>query len=155
MNFVCLAVLAQTAPQDLRSRPDWGFVAVVAGLVFAAVQAHRYWRRTIRLEDQLEALKRDQAFTFEKYRAAFKALQAPAALVERGSGLVTEATPGWVAAGLPAVGSRLGSGEVALLPAPDAAGTVAPPATLTVGGRAHEAVALTGAGLGLVLVQPQ
>lgn len=153
MNFVHLAALAQTATTDLRSKPDWGFVAVVAGLVFAAIQAHRFWRQTIRLEDQLEALKKDQAFTFEKYRAAFKALRGAAALVERTSGLVTEATPGWVALGLPAVGRRLGS--EAVLPAPEPDGTVGAPVILDLGGRSYEAAPLSGASLGLLLVQPK
>lgn len=155
MNFVHLAALAQTATTDLRSKPDWGFVAVVAGLVFAAIQAHRFWRQTIRLEDQIEALKKDQAFTYEKYRSAFKAFRGAAALVERGSGLVTEATPGWEAAGLPAVGRRLAAEGEALLPAPGPDGTVGAPAMLDLGGRPFEAAPLGGASLGLLLVQPR
>ncbi len=161
MNFVQLAAWVQTAPTDLRSRPDWGFVAVVIGLVFAAIQAHRFWRQTIRLEDQLVAMKKDQAFTYEQYRDAFKALRGPAALVERGTSLVTQATPGWVAEGMPAIGSRLAQGDEGLreawsaLPAPAADGTVSTPVQVVLGGRSLEVVPLAGASLGLLLVQPR
>ncbi len=161
MNFVSLAAWAQTTPQDHRTGPDWGFVAVVVGLVFAAIQAHRFWRQTIRLEDQLEALKKDLAFTLERYREAFKSLEHPVAFVERTSGLVAEASPAWKAQGLPEVGRRIGAGDEALqqvwaaLPAPAADGTVAEPIDLRLQGRAFEARSLTGASLGMILVQPK
>lgn len=146
---------------DHRTGPDWGFVAVVVGLVFAAIQAHRFWRQTIRLEDQLEALKKDLAFTLERYREAFKSLEHPVAFVERTSGLVAEASPAWKAQGLPEVGRRIGAGDEALqqvwsaLPAPAADGTVAEPLALHLQGRAFEARHLTGASLGMILVQPK
>ncbi len=161
MNFVSLAAWAQTAPQDFRRGPDWGFVAVIAGLVFAAIQAHRFWRQTIRLEDQAEALKKDLAFTLERYREAFRSLTHPVAFVERTSGLVAEASPAWKAQGLPEVGRRIGAGDEALqeawgaLPAPAADGTVAEPLTLRIQGRSFEIRFLTGASLGMILVQPQ
>lgn len=161
MNFVSLAAWAQTAPQDLRRGPDWGFVAVVAGLVFAAIQAHRFWRQTIRLEDQLVALQKDLAFTLERYREAFKSLEVPVAFVERTSGLVAEASPAWKAQGLPEVGRRIGAGDEGLqqvwagLPAPASDGSVAGPVALTLQGRTFEARPLTGASLGMILVQPR
>lgn len=161
MNFVSLAAWAQTAPQGARSGPDWGFVAVVAGLVFAAIQAHRFWRQTIRLEDQLEAVKRDLGFTLERYRETFKALTHPVALVERTSGLVAEASPAWSAQGLPELGRRIGAGDEAVqaawatLAAPSPTGEVAPPLAFTLHGRTFEARALTGASLGMILVQPR
>jgi hypothetical protein len=136
-------------------------VAVVAGLVFAAIQAHRFWRQTIRLEDQLEALKKDLAFTLERYRETFRSLEHPVAFVERTSGLVAEASPAWKAQGLPEVGRRIGASDEALqqawasLPAPAADGTVGGPMAVVLQGRPFEARALTGASLGLILVQPK
>ncbi len=161
MNFVSLAAWAQTAFQDHRGGADWGFVAVAAGLVFAAVQAHRFWRQTIRLEDQLEATRKDLAFTLERYREAFKVLEHPVAFVDRASGLVAEVSPAWQAQGLPEVGRRLGAGDEALqqawaaLPAPAADGRVAGPTTLTLQGRPFEVRPLAGASLGMILVQPR
>lgn len=146
---------------DAASRPlDRGLLVVLAALVFAAILAHRFWRRTIRLEDELEAARKDLTFHLGRYRRAWRTLQQPGALAERGSGLVTEATPGWEAAGFPAKGQLIHHGEAAAqaawsaIPAPAADGTVGPAFTFPLGGRTFKATPLGEESLGLVLVEP-
>lgn len=140
---------------------DRGLLVVLAGLLFAAVLAHRYWRRTIRLEDELDTTKKDLAFHMGRYRRAWRLLQEPAALAERVTGLVTEATPGWEAAGFPVKGRMVHGGEAAAqttwsaIPAPGADGTVSPAFTFQLGGRTFKATPLMEESLGLVLVEPE
>lgn len=140
---------------------DGGLLAVLAALVFSAVLAHRYWRKTIRLEDELESVTRDLAFHYGRYRRAWRTLQGSAALAERGSGFVTEATPGWEAAGLPAKGALIHRGEAPALaawsaiPAPGADGRVSPPFLFQEGGRSFRATPLAEESLGLVLIEPE
>jgi len=74
---------------------------------------------------------------------------------------VTEATPGWEAAGFPAKGRMIHDGEAAAqtawsaVPAPGADGSVAPAFSFQVGGRAFKATPLAEESLGLVLVEPE
>jgi hypothetical protein len=147
---------------DAGSRPfDRGLLVVLAALLFAAILAHRYWRRTIRLEDELETAKKDLTFHYGRYRRAWRALQKPAALAERVTGLVTEATPGWEAAGFPAKGRMIHGGESAAeaiwsaIPAPGADGTVSPAFSFQLGARSFKATPLAEESLGLVLVEPE
>ena len=144
------------------ARPfDRGLFVLVLALIFAAVLAHRFWRRTIRLEDELAATQKDLTFYLGRYRSAWRALGGQAALVERGTGLVTEATPGWEAGGLPAKGAAIHRGETAALaawtsiPAPAADGSVGAPIAFELGGRRFKGTPLTGEALGLVLVEPE
>lgn len=156
MNFCLSDALAQTAAH----RPDWGFVATAAGLVFAAIQAHRYWRATIRLEDEFAAYRKDTRFTLDRYDQAFRALGQPAAFVDRNSGRVIQVTPGWASAGLPGAGQVLWGGDSALeaawaaIPAPSAEGAAAAEFVLHLAGRPCRALPLQGDSLGLVLVEP-
>jgi hypothetical protein len=156
MNFSPTALPSQTA-----SHPDWGYIATVAGLVFAAIQAHRYWRATIRLEDEFAAFKKDSGFTLDRYQQAFPHLSQPAAFVDRNSGRVTQATPAWVQAGLPGPGTLFAASDPALeaawtaIPAPDAEGHQAEGRSLQGGNRRFRALPLGGPSLGLVLVQPE
>jgi len=142
----------------LAARVDGGLLLVVAGLFFASILAHRYWRAKIRLEDELEAFRRDSGFTQARYREAWRRLGAAAAFVDRGNGLVIEVTQGWEAAGLPGAGSRLHSGDPVLeaawkaLPPPDAEGHAGPPREVVLRGRACTATPLDGASLGIILV---
>lgn len=154
-----LLALLQT---DTASRPfDRGLLVLIAALVFAAILAHRYWRRTIRLEDELETAKKDLTFHFGRYRRAWRGLDQPAALAERVTGLVTEATPGWEAAGFPAKGRMIHGGEEeaqtvwSAIPAPGADGSVSPAFSFRLGGRAFKATPLAEESLGLVLVEPE
>jgi hypothetical protein len=147
---------------DAGSRPfDRGLLVLLAALVFAAILAHRFWRRTIRLEDELETTKKDLTFHYGRYRRAWRTLDQRAALAERVTGLVTEATPGWEAAGFPAKGRMIHDGEAAAqtawsaVPAPGADGSVAPAFSFQVGGRAFKATPLAEESLGLVLVEPE
>ena len=144
------------------SRPfDRGLFVLVLALIFAAILAHRFWRRTIRLEDELAVTTKDLNFHLGRYRRAWRALALPAALAERGTGLVSEATPGWEAAGLPAKGSAIHRGETgaqaawSAIPAPGSDGTVGAPITFELGGRRFKATPLAEEALGLVLVEPE
>jgi hypothetical protein len=145
----------------LNPRLDYGLLLIVAGLFFASILAHRYWRAKIRLEDELAAQKRDTEFTQSRYREAWRRLQAVAAFVDRNNGLVIEVTRGWEAAGLPGCGSRVHAGDAALeaawkaLPAPDAEGRASAPITVVLAGRAFTASPLEGASLGIVILEPQ
>jgi hypothetical protein len=142
----------------LATRVDGGLLLIVAGLFFASILAHRYWRAKIRLEDELEAFRRDSGFTQARYREAWRRLGAAAAFVDRSNGLVIEVTRGWEAQGLPGAGSRIHSGDPALesawkaLPAPDAEGHAGPPREVVLRGRAFTATPLEGASLGIVLL---
>ena len=143
------------------ARPfDRGLFVLVLALIFAAILAHRFWRRTIRLEDELATMKKDLTFHLGRYRRAWRGLGQRAALVERGTGLVTEATPGWEAAGLPAKGETIHRGEAAAqaawsaIPAPTAEGVVGAPMAFELGGRLFKATPLADEALGLVLVEP-
>ena len=148
------------APDAPRS-VDGGLLVILAALLFAAILAHRYWRKSIRLEDELARTKMDLTFHLGRYRRAWRGLGQRAALVERGTGLVTEATPGWEAAGLPAKGEVLHRGEAAAgavwsaIPAPTAEGAVGAPRTFELGGRPFKATPLAEEALGLVLVEPE
>lgn len=147
---------------DDSSRPfDRGLLVVLVTLLFTAILAHRYWRRTIRLEDELETTRKDLTFHLGRYRRAWRTLQQTAALVERATGLVTEATPGWEAAGFPAMGGVIHRGESpamaawSAIPAPAADGRVGPAFVLQIGGRSFRATPLGEESLGLVLVEPE
>ncbi|HET6331290.1 MAG TPA: hypothetical protein VFF76_10940 [Holophagaceae bacterium] len=147
---------------DAESRPfDRGLLVLLAALVFTAILAHRYWRRTIRLEDELETAKKDLTFHYGRYRRAWRTLRKPAALAERVTGLVTEATPGWEAAGFPAKGQTIHRGEAdalaawSAIPAPGADGSVSPAFSLSLGGRAFTATPLAEESLGLLLIEPE
>jgi hypothetical protein len=150
----------QTLPTLLGPRLDWGLLAIVAGLFFASILAHRYWRAKIRLEDELAAQKRDTDFTQSRYREAWRRLPAEAAFVDRSNGLVIEVTRGWEAAGLPGAGSRIHAGDAALeaawaaLPRPDAEGRAGAAVALALRGRAFTAAPLEGPSLGIVLLTP-
>ena len=139
-------------------RVDRGVLLLVAALFLATILAHRYWRAVIRLEDDLEAQRLDSQRTLERYRVAFRALPYPAAFVDRATGLVMEAAPGWLRQGLPAGGEALFGEDPALeaawrsIPAPDAEHRAAPAVDLEIGQRAFRAEPLGGASLGVVLV---
>jgi hypothetical protein len=139
-------------------RLDYGVLALVAALFFASILAHRYWRAQIRLEDQLEALGRDAARVHERYHAAFRQMPWPVAFVDRATGLVMEAAPGWAAAGLPAAGEPVFGDDPELeaawraIPPPDFENRAAAPVGLRVRGRDFRAEPLGGASLGVVLV---
>ena len=154
-----LTLLLQT-PEAARPF-DRGLLVLVLALIFTAVVAHRFWRRCIRLEDELAVTKKDQAFHLGRYRRAWRGLAQPAALAERATGFVTEATPGWEAAGLPAKGAVLCGGDAgaqaawAAIPAPAEDGRVAPPFAFELGGRRFKATPLAEESLGLVLVEPE
>jgi hypothetical protein len=154
-----MALLILLAPWP--RKVDGGVLLVVAALFLASILAHRYWRATIRLEDELEARERDAQRTFERYRLAFRGSRGPAAFVDRASGLVMEATPGWTGAGLPAPGEALWGGDGALeaawraVPAPGAGDRPADPLALQLAGRPFTATFLGGASLGVVLVAPR
>lgn len=141
-------------------RVDGGIVLLVAALFLVSILAHRYWRAKIRLEDDLEARDRDASRTFDRYRRAFRILPGPAAFVDRISGLVMEATPGWTRQGLPAPGAVLYAEDAVLeeawraIPAPDPELGPAAPAPLGLGGRPFTATCLGGDSLGVVLVAP-
>lgn len=156
MNFSHPALPPQTT-----AHPDWGYIATLTGLVFAAIQAHRYWRATIRLEDEMAATQKDTQFTLDRYQQAFPHLRVPAAFVDRNSGRVAQVTPGWTAAGLPGPGTVLTAGDEAAtamwasIPGPDAEGHQADARALSVNGHRFHILPLGGASLGLVLVQPE
>ena len=139
-------------------RLDYGVLTLVAALFLASILAHRHWRARIRLEDQLEAQGRDAERRFERYRTAFRGLDFPAAFVDRGSGLVMEATPGWLAAGLPEPGEPVFRADSGLerawraIPPPDPEHRPAAPVALQLGGREFQAEPLGGLSLGVVLV---
>jgi hypothetical protein len=139
---------------------DGGIVLLVAALFLVSILAHRYWRAKIRLEDDLEAKARDASRAFDRYQRAFRALPDPAAFVDRNSGLVMEATPGWTRQGLPVPGEVLHGGDPALeeawtaIPAPGPAHEPAAPVALVLGGRAFTATCLGGDSLGVVLLTP-
>ena len=141
-------------------RVDGGVLLLLAALFLASVLAHRYWRAKIRLEDEVEAQGREALRSFERYRAAFRAMPFPAAFADRATGLVMEATPGWDAEGLPETGDRLYAGDAALeaawnaIPPPSEDDAPAPPQDLDLGGRTLRALCLGGASLGVVLVVP-
>jgi len=151
-----LLLLADPPPWP--HRVDRGVLLLVAALFLAAILAHRYWRATIRLEDEAGAGRLDLERTLARYRAAFRSSPHPAAFVDRATGLVLEAAPGWEAAGLPAGGTVLFEGDPALeplwraIPGPDAAHRPAPAFDLVLRGRPFRAEPLDGASLGIVLV---
>ena len=140
---------------------DGGILLLVAALFLASVLAHRYWRAKIRLEDELEAASLDGLRAFERYRAAFRSLGSPAAFADRGTGLVMEATPGWVDAGLPEPGETLFGEDAALearwkaVTAPGADHRPAAPLELLLCGKPFTATFLGGASLGMALVAPR
>jgi len=153
-----MAVLLQAALPPWPHRLDYGVLLLVAALFLASILAHRYWRAKIRLEDQLEAQGRDAERRFERYRTAFRALEFPAAFVDRGTGLVMEAAPGWLEAGLPEPGEPVFLQDPELerawraIPAPDPEHRPAPPVALRLRGREFQAEPLGGLSLGVVLV---
>ncbi len=140
---------------------DRGFLVVIGALIFCAILAHRYWRAKIRLEDELASTKKDLGFHLGRYQRAWRALRQPAALVDRASALVVEATPGWVALGLPAAGTAIHGGEEHVqaawtaIPAPGPDGQPRGAVELRVRERELRAQPLEGEGLGLVLVEPR
>lgn len=152
-----LLLLLNADPRPL----DHGLLVVLGALVFMVILAHRYWRKTIRLEDELETTTKDLAFHYGRYRRAWRALQQTAALAERVTGLVTEATPGWERAGFPAKGEVIHRGESAAqaawsaISAPGADGSVSPAFVFRLGGRSFRATPLAEESLGLVLVEPE
>jgi len=156
MNF---DLLVQAPP--LPHASDRGTLLVVAALFLVSILAHRLWRGKIRAEDEREALKRDQAFSQGRYRAAFRALQAPAAFADRATGLVMEVTPGWRRAGLPEAGKPIWSqvppleNEWRNIPSPSADGEVPGLLTLSAGTRTLVATPLSGESLGVILLELQ
>ena len=139
---------------------DGGVLLLVAALFLAAVLAHRYWRAKIRLEDELVAREADLVRAHDRYRTAFRALPAPAAFVDRGTGLVMEATPGWLQAGLPEPGEPVFLEDPELetawraIPPPDPGHRPAAPVALRLRAQACTATPLAGPSLGVVLVVP-
>ncbi|MBS1766705.1 MAG: hypothetical protein JST05_04780 [Acidobacteria bacterium] len=143
------------------ARPfDRGLFVIVVSLIFAAVLAHRFWRKGLRLEVELAEAKKDLSFHLGRYRRAWRALGQSAALAERATGFVTEATPGWEAAGLPPKGAAIHGGDAAAqaawaaIPAPGGDGSVGAPVFFELGGRRLKATPLTDEALGVVLVEP-
>ena len=137
---------------------DRGLLLLVAALFLVTILAHRYWRAVIRLEDELQAQRLDGERALERYRLAFRVLPYPAAFVDRATGLVLEAAPGWLAQGLPPGGSELWAQDPALesswrsIAAPDAEHRPAPAVLLELAGQGFRAEPLGGASLGVVLV---
>lgn len=150
------ALLFETPPWP--HHLDYGVLILIAALFLASILAHRYWRARIRLEDQLAAQERDAERVHARYHAAFRRTPAPLAFVDRVTGLVMEAAPGWLAAGLPAAGEPLFLDDPGLEAAwraiapPDAGHRAAAPVELRVRGRRLRAEPLDGASLGVVLV---
>ncbi len=147
---------------DADARPlDRGLLVILLALIFAAILAHRFWRKTIRLEDELARTKMDLTFHLGRYRRAWRTMSGEAALAERVTGLVTEATPGWEGAGFPAKGASIHGGEAeaqsrwSAIPAPTAEGSVGAAFTFSVGGRVLKATPLAEESLGLLLVEPE
>ena len=139
-------------------RVDRGVLLLVAALFLATILAHRYWRAVIRLEDEGAARHLDLERALERYRIAFRASPHPAAFVDRVTGLVMEAAPGWTEAGLPAGGEVIFAGDPALeglwraIPGPDAEHRPAGALELSIRGRVFRAEPLGGLSLGIVLV---
>ena len=139
-------------------RLDYGVLTLVAALFLATILAHRYWRGQIRLEDQLAALEKDSERIHARYHAAFRRMPCPAAFVDRVTGLVMEAAPGWTRAGLPEPGEPVFLGDPKLeeawraSPPPDAEHRAAAPVALRVRDLPLRAEPLGGASLGVVLV---
>ena len=154
-------LLLLQAPETAARPMDRGLLVILVALVFTAILAHRFWRKTIRLEDELSTTTKDLTFHLGRYRRAWRTLQKPAAMAERMTGLVTEATPGWEAAGLPAKGQAIHGGEAAAqttwsaIPAPGADGSVSTPFSFPLGGRVFRATPLGEESLGLILVEPE
>ena len=140
---------------------DNGVLLLVAALFLVTVLAHRYWRAKIRLEDELQAQKLDAERVLERYRMAFRRLPHPAAFVDRATGLVMEAAPGWGEAGLPEPGEPVYRDDPGLeaawkaIPAPDPEHRPAAPVRLELRGGAFLAEPLAGPSLGVVLVVRQ
>jgi hypothetical protein len=137
---------------------DRGVLILVAALFLATILAHRYWRATIRLEDEAAAKGRDLERSLDRYRLAFRVASQPMAFVDRVTGLVLEAGSGWAARGLPETGEVLFAGDAALeaawraIPGPDSEHAPAPARDLTLAGQAFRAEPLGGFSLGIVLV---
>ncbi|BDU71621.1 hypothetical protein [Mesoterricola silvestris] len=154
-----MAFLLQLPPWP--HKVDGGVLLLVAALFLASVLAHRYWRATIRLEDEGEARELDARRALERYREAFRGLPAPAAFADRATGLVMEATPGWAGQDLPAPGEPVFRDDPALeaawraIPGPGPDHRPADPGPLTLRGRAFTATCLGGASLGVVLLVPR
>lgn len=148
----------------LLSLPPWphhvdnGMLVLVAALFLATILAHRYWRAKIRLEDQLAAQQLDGARALERHRLAFRRMPYPAAFVDRATGLVMEAAPGWERAGLPEPGAPVFQDDPELeaawraIPAPDGEHRAAEPLALTIQQQTFRVEPLGGASLGVVLV---
>lgn len=143
------------------ARPfDRGLFVIVVSLIFVAILAHRFWRKSLRLEVELAEAKKDLSFHLGRYRRAWRALGQSAALAERSTGFVTEATPGWEAAGFPAKGTAIHGGDAAAqavwaaIPAPMADGSVAASFLFELHGTRFKATPLMEESLGLVLVEP-
>lgn len=138
---------------------DAGVLAILAALFFTAILAHRLWRGKIRAEDELLAFQKDSAFSTGRYRAGFRSLRAVAAFADRGTGLVVEPTPGWLAAGLAEGGRKIWGTDAAAestwksIPPPDPDNHVGEPVRFVMAGRSFLAEPLEGENLGIVLVQ--
>ncbi|BDU75762.1 hypothetical protein [Mesoterricola sediminis] len=141
-------------------RVDGGVLLLVAALFLASVLAHRYWRAVIRLEDAAAAREADLTRRLDRYQVAFRRSEAPAAFVDRITGLVVEATPGWAAQGLPAAGTRVFGEDPGQedawrrIPPPAEDGAPAEARTLDLAGRRFSATCLGGPSLGLVHLTP-
>ena len=150
-------LLADAAPL-WPHRLDYGVLLLVAALFLASILAHRYWRAQIRLEDQLAAQARDVELVHQRYRLAFRQVGWPLAFVDRATGLVMEAAPGWTAAGLPEAGQPVFLGDPELeatwrgIPPPDAQARPAGLVQVRIQSRPFRAEPLGGASLGVVLV---
>lgn len=138
---------------------DRGTLLVLAALFLVSILAHRLWRGKIRAEDEREALRKDLAFSQGRYRAAFRALDAPIAFADRATGLVMEVTPGWNRVGLPEAGKPIwhqapeAESAWRSIPGPSPEGLVPAPLTFTLGSQNLRVTPLSGESLGVVLLE--
>jgi hypothetical protein len=153
---MAMLILASLPPWP--HRVDRGVLLLVAALFLVTILAHRYWRATIRLEDEALARGLEAERALERYRVQFRTSPHPAAFADRATGLVMEAAPGWVQAGLPLGGAALFEGDPDLeaawraIPGPDAEHRPAQAVELVIRQRPFRAEPLGGPSLGIILV---
>lgn len=140
-------------------RLDVGVLVLLLLLLGALLGLHLLRRRALALEAALAAAGQEAEVRTGRYREAFRALGAPAAFVDRVTGLVVEATPGWCEAGLPEPGARICAPEEEALwrslPVSARAEDPPPAQVYILSGRAFRALSLSGASQGLVLLLPR